>query len=256
MTEAMIGARMITVTERFDGAGWPATARTDVGRVRANNEDACAAEPAIWLVADGLGGHAGGELASAAAIAAALRTITSRRADGSATEVLNEAFAAAHEAVRVEGRRQDMASMGTTLVAAYVDAGGRTWVGCLGDSRAYFWSGGDLEQLTTDDNYAADLVAAGVITHTEARTHPGQFMLTKALIADDNAWYPPAVVPVVGAGRLLLCSDGLNSELADSEIAHLLADGDVTQSADALVRAAVNAGGRDNVTVVCIDVPG
>lgn len=238
---------------------YPSVGRTHRGCVRADNEDAFECSERVWVVADGLGGHPGGEVASAVAAAAALhhlRTIPDPISAGDAGAALAGAVVAAHDAVRAQGREQRLyRAMGTTLVAAVVAADGSVQIGSVGDSRAYFLTGERLRQLTRDDNVAEEMLAAGEIDADEARTHRGQFMLTKALIADDEQNYAPQLASVDGPGRLLLCSDGLNAELTDAEIAGLLSEGDLEAAADALVEAALDAGGSDNVTVVLIDLP-
>ncbi len=234
---------------------WSYTARTDIGRVREGNEDSLAAEPGLWIVADGLGGHSGGEIASATAVATARRVVADAVPDADPVEVLGDLFARAHAAVRQEGLGTfGMSGMGTTLVVALAGPDGTIQVGSIGDSRAYLLRDGRLRQLVRDDNYAEELLAAGVITATEARVHPGQYMLTRALIADQREPGTPQVARVDGPGRLLLCSDGLNSELEDEEIARLLGLPSLDEAADALVAAALEAGGRDNVTVVIVDL--
>lgn len=240
-----------------DDDTWRAAVRSHIGLVRAGNEDASAVAEQVWLVADGLGGHAGGEVASQAAVTTALRVLQAGLAGGESPQsVLAEAFAAAHQAVREGGKAgRGLRSMGTTLVGAIADGNGQVWVASLGDSRAYLLGDDGLTQLTRDDNYAADLVAAGAISEDEARVHPGQFMLTKAMIADDDLTYAPQIVPVLGSGRLLLCSDGLNAEVPDAAIEQLLGDGEVDAAADALIAAALESGGSDNITVICIDLP-
>ncbi len=256
-TSPATGQTGVMTSTPTSGSRWPAVGRSDVGRVRKGNEDAFACLPDRWIVADGLGGHAGGEIASAAATKAALEALPEELTDASPRAVLNEAFARAHDAIRAAGAGSPGArAMGSTLVVAYADASGNVHVGSVGDSRAYWLSDGRLRQLTRDDNLAEELLAAGAITAEEARTHPGQFMLTRALIADDPRIEEPQIVSISTSGRLLLCSDGLNAELDDREIALLLGISDLDEAADALVQAALEAGGSDNVTVVIVDVRG
>ena len=223
-------------------------AATDVGRVRANNEDAWGAGDTLWVVADGMGGHAGGEIASRLAVDTVL---SAAPADEGA---LRDAFAAAHHAV-VEASTGDLAGMGTTLVVAAREAGGEVVLGSVGDSRGYLWDGDALLRLTTDDNEAEVLLAEGAITADQARTHPGQFFLTSSLGSWRGQPPEPHVLRVPAhAGRLLLCTDGLNGELDDPAIAASLAGGSAAEAAERLVVAAVDAGGRDNVTVLVIDL--
>jgi serine/threonine protein phosphatase PrpC len=221
---------------------------THVGRVRTNNEDAWGTGDELWVVADGMGGHAGGEIASRLAVETLLAAAPT---DSDAFRV---AFTAAHQAV-VDASTDELAGMGTTLVAAAREAGGDVLLGSVGDSRGYLWDGRSLNRLTTDDNEAEVLLSEGSITAEEARTHPGQFYLTASL----GSWRSQAPEPHLlrvpaHAGRLLLCSDGLNGELDDDQIAAGLAGGSPEEAAERLAGAAVDAGGRDNVTVLVIDL--
>ncbi len=217
-----------------------AAAVTHPGRVRGNNEDAYAVGPDVWVVADGMGGHAGGEVAARAAADAAVGAEPAR-----VVEV-------AHEAV-LAVTTHDLADMGTTLVHAAV-VGGRLEVRWAGDSRAYLLGPHGLVALTRDHNQAEQLLAAGRITAQQARVHPGQYRLTRALGLGAPSSPQPGEAAAAAVGRLLLCTDGLTSELEDDVVAVLLADGTPEQAASALVDAAVDAGGRDNVTVVVVDL--
>jgi len=229
----------------------PYAAATDVGQVRENNEDSFLITDTLWVVADGMGGHAGGEIASRLAVAAVAAQLQDSSVNANTIAL---AFAAAHAAVR-DAADGELAGMGTTLVLAYRDADGGALLGNVGDSRAYLLADGEMEQVTTDDNQAEVLLARGEITAEQARVHPGQFLLTASL----GGWIPAAPPPAVHtvpahAGRLLLCSDGLNSELTDEEIAEGLAAGEPEQAAQLLVDSAVRAGGHDNVTVIVVDL--
>ena len=215
--------------------------------MRDGNEDAHVVSETAWVVADGLGGHHGGEVASRLAAQAAHDVLVG---SGDAAE----AFRAASAAV-TGGAHGDasLARMGTTLVVAVLD-GDAVTVGGVGDSRVYWLDGQGLQQVTVDDNEAERLASAGVITREQARTHPGQFVLTRCLLADDAEPPLPQTVSLTGHGRLLLCTDGLTSEVDDDGLASLLGSGSVDQAADALVAAALDAGGSDNVTVVVVDL--
>lgn len=229
----------------------PYAAATDVGRVRDNNEDSYLVTDNLWIVADGMGGHAGGEIASRLAVDTAVTALRDHPVDA---DTVRAAFGAAHEAV-LAASDGELAGMGTTLVLAGRTDTGDVLVGNVGDSRAYLLADGELAQVTTDDNQAEMLLARGEISAEQARVHPGQFLLTASL----GGWQPAPPVPTVQtlpahAGRLLLCSDGLNSELNDAAIADVLAADAPAPAAQRLVDAAVRAGGRDNVTVVVVDL--
>ena len=219
-----------------------AAAATDIGCVRDGNEDAYALSTSAWVVADGMGGHAGGELAARAAADAALAAEPA------------EAVARAHAAV-LAVTTPELADMGTTLVHAVLLAGAELQVRWAGDSRAYLLDGDGLRQLTRDHNQAEQLLADGHITAEQARVHPGQYRLTRALGLGRPTPPEAGEVSVPARGRLLLCTDGLTSEVDDDAVAVLLAGGEPDDVARRLVQAAVEAGGRDNVTVVVVDLP-
>lgn len=221
-----------------------AAAATDTGRVRDGNEDAYALSSSTWVVADGMGGHVGGEVAARAAADAALAAEPA------------EAVAQAHGAV-IAATTAELADMGTTLVHATLVEGvdGRELqVRWAGDSRAYLLDDDGMRALTRDHNQAEELLAQGHLTPEQARVHPGQYRLTRALGLGRPTPPEPGEVTVAARGRLLLCTDGLTSELPDDAVAALLADGEPDDVARRLVEAAVDAGGRDNVTVVVVDL--
>ena len=238
-------------TEQRSGA----VAATHVGRVRENNEDAYALGDSFWIVADGLGGHVGGEVASRLAVVAARGYLERAGGTPNQPEIL-AAFRAASEAIE-EGARDEpqLEGMGTTLVVAARNPDGTLIVGNVGDSRAYLLVDGALQQITTDDNLAQELVAKGALTLQEARTHSGQFILTKALGLGQRT-APKTTIRYVehAKGRLLLCTDGLNGELDDGRIAALLARGTQGTAAQRLIAAALEHGGKDNVTVIVVDL--
>jgi protein phosphatase len=233
-------------------------AATSAGRVRELNEDDFVAEPPVFAVADGMGGHAAGEVASGIAVGK-LRDLACHRSLQPAD--VAAALTDANEQVLFKsGLDNERAGMGTTaagLVA--VDAGGVDhWlVFNVGDSRVYRFAGGSLLQLTTDHSEVQELVSAGQITAQQARTHPRRNIVTRALGSTPGPTADQWLLPPSLGERFLLCSDGLSGELTDDEIADQLRGGAPAQDvADALVSLAVAAGGRDNVTVVVVDVTG
>jgi protein phosphatase len=231
-------------------------AATHTGARRALNEDAYLAGGAVFFVADGMGGHDAGEVASAAAVEA-LRPLAGPgvvRADA-----VRECVTLAHRAVRgietAPGR-----GAGTTLtgIALTEQEGEPYWlVVNLGDSRTYRLAHGRLEQVSVDHSEVQELVDAGAISADEARLHPRRNVVTRALGAPEDPapdfWY----LPVASRDRLLICSDGLTIELPDERLAVvLLSEPDPQAAADRLVDEAVAAGGRDNITVIVIDATG
>jgi protein phosphatase len=230
--------------------GFSYGAATSVGRVRQVNEDSYLAVPPLFVVADGMGGHGAGNVASRIAVedmaaCAALRPLFAE-AVLTALEHAN-----AHIIERDEANR-----MGTTaagVAALETVSGEHLMVFNIGDSRVYRLAGGRLEQLTVDHSQVQELVVAGVITREQARTHPRRNVVTRALGSD--AGHPDHwLLPVISGERYLICSDGLTGELSDQAIEPLLASGTPQQAAEALVEAANDAGGRDNVTAVVFEV--
>ena len=229
-------------------------AATDVGRVRGHNEDSLLAGPSVFAVADGMGGHAAGEVASRLAIEA-IGEVADR--DDLVSDDVTEAVGEAHARIlRSASRHPEQSGMGTTLtgLAAVTDDGASQWaVFNVGDSRVYRYAGGQLTQVTVDHSEVRELVDAGLITPEEAAHHPLRNIVTQSLGA---SWAPQVdlwVFPREPGERFVVCSDGLTGELTDAEISSLLVTHDDPQdAASALVEAAVAAGGRDNVTVVTV----
>jgi serine/threonine protein phosphatase PrpC len=240
-------------------------ATTDVGRARARNEDAfCAqdlvARPGAVLlaVADGLGGHPGGDVASRVAVHALSAHISVGAATAlSWTDLLEAGFAAAHAAVRAAAAEQpELAGMATTLVAAVLIDDWLYWAH-VGDSRLYVAGAAGMRQVTVDHSPVGDLVREGVLTWAEARVHPLRHMLSRAV------GFESAVVPDAGAERLaagewvLLVTDGLTAVVPAEQIeAAARAAEEPDALARALVAMAMAAGGPDNVTVVVARVAG
>ena len=232
-------------------------AATDAGRVRTENEDAFVAEQLVFGVADGMGGHAAGEVASAIAAG------TLRDRLGAGAQSVDVAVAAVVEANAAifQGAHSnaEQRGMGTTLTAMVVLAEGeaprRMALVNVGDSRTYVMRAGRLRRVTVDHSYVQELVSTGHITEAEARSHPRRNIVTRALGIEPNVRVDTWVLPFVQGDRFVLCSDGLVDEVDDEEIAQLLeANRSPQDAADALVAAANERGGRDNVTVVVVDV--
>jgi len=224
--------------------------RTDVGRVRPGNEDALLVtdDARLVAVADGMGGHQAGEVASATAIASLLE----RMEDG---DPIDAAITAANTAVVTRAAADPaLRGMGTTLTAGIVD-GAQLVIGHVGDSRAYLLRAGELRQVTTDHSVIAELIAAGELTEDEALVDPRRAMITRALGIDSTVTVDVMEVALVPGDRLLLCSDGLTTMVRDPAIAEILsAEPDRRRAADELVEAANLAGGGDNITVIVADV--
>jgi len=249
----------VTVRFRFTG-------HTDRGAVRRINEDSYLAAAPVFVVADGMGGHAFGDRASQAAIAA----FADRFEAGTPArpkDVL-DAIAAANGAVRSLSDAAEGSLSGTTLTGvALVDVGGSEnvhWMAFnVGDSRTYSWDGRSLVQLSVDHSAVQELVDKGLITRGEAGRHPNRNVVTRALGAeaevDPDIW----LLPARARQTFLLCSDGLTKELDDDEISRIIVFHDAESArpgdalpltlAERLVNAAIAAGGSDNVTVVVVE---
>jgi serine/threonine protein phosphatase PrpC len=253
---------------------------SDVGQTRSRNEDSLSLIPelSVAVVADGMGGHPGGDIASRVAAETATQILGEELADGiSATEdpatqlgeVMLRTVVAAHEAIRVEGQKDpELKGMGTTITALAVDPQTGAYVlGHVGDSRAYLYRGGELTQLTRDDTWVQERVDAEQLTADQARRHPFAHLLTQCLGLEDTP------VPHITHGSVevgdsyLLCSDGLVGMLDDPELAEILgrelnangasAETERRQTAvKALIDAANEAGGFDNITAVLLTIDG
>ncbi len=228
---------------------------SDVGRVRTVNEDLALESLTLFAVADGMGGHVGGEIAARTAI----DTLQAEFARHPSAEGLAGAIHEANRAVWERGRADvDLRGMGTTMIAAALvstDDGDRLVLANVGDSRAYRLHGGELVQLTTDHSVAEELVARGELSEEEAAVHPHRHILTRALgVQSDVAVDVWQIVPEEG-DRFLLCSDGLTNEVPTEAITEVLSEiRDPQEVAEVLVRMANQAGGNDNATVVVLDV--
>ncbi|MEP6629383.1 MAG: protein phosphatase 2C domain-containing protein [Lapillicoccus sp.] len=227
---------------------------TDVGRVREHNEDAGLVSAHVVAVADGMGGHAAGEVASALAVEA-LTALGDDEALRS-RDVLAGVADANRAILESVARHPEQRGMATTLAGlAQVMVGGAAhWAAFnIGDSRVYRVLDGQLAQVSQDHSEVGELVALGLLTPEEALRHPARNIVTRCLGRDPLDPVDSWVFPPHPGERFLLCTDGLTNELRDPAIARLLLDGDDPQEiADRLVAAAVEAGGRDNVTVVVV----
>ncbi len=226
--------------------------RTDIGRVRDANEDAFLAAPTILAVADGMGGHDAGALAAKTAIEAVRQHI--KPGSRQPAREIGRAFARANRTIRKIGAREGHKHMGTTLTVATIH-GDMAWIGHAGDSRAYLFRDNRLIQLTADHSLVAELVRRGQLTPDDARKHPKRNIITRA-VGSDRQIKPDIFSHDLQPGdRLLLCTDGLTGPIDDSRLFDLGSSrfpGDRT--ADKLIKAANEAGGDDNITVVIGDV--
>ena len=227
--------------------------RTDIGCVREQNEDSLVVAPPLFVVADGMGGHEAGEVASEIAV----ETIQQAAPEHADAEDLGKAVELANRAIidaALAGRGKP--GMGTTCTACMLEDN-RLVIAQVGDSRAYLFHGGTLTQLTRDHSLMANMIEAGQITPEEARFHPNRSVITRALGNELDTIPDLYEINVEAGDRLLVCSDGLTAMVEDDEIAALLAKhADPQKCAIALVNAAIAAGGSDNVTVIVADAEG
>ena len=254
-----IGATAGTViaSRRIERGGYvrlEAGTASHTGRIRTSNQDSVGLVDGLYVVADGMGGHRGGEVASAEAVAAMLAVFDRRDRAGLVAAVRSANRTILEKTVT----RPDLSGMGTTLCALAVvsSASGDEVlaVANIGDSRVYRFAAGELVQVSDDHSLVADLMRAGELSAEEAAQHPQRNILTRALgIEADPVIDSWEIEPVLG-DRYLLCSDGLFNELDDGRLAEVLAAGTVQESADLLVDEAVENGGHDNVTVLVLEV--
>lgn len=227
--------------------------RTDIGCLRDHNEDSLVVTPPLFAVADGMGGHAAGEVASEIAV----RVLSELAPEHPDVEALGRAIEEANRAViqaAREGRGRQ--GMGTTMTAAMLE-GERLVIAQVGDSRAYLLHQGKLQQLTRDHSLMADMIEAGQLTPEEARTHPQRSVITRALGSDAHLHPDIYEINVETGDRLLICSDGLSGMIFDDQIESTLRRvQDPQRCASQLVNEAIAAGGHDNVTVIVADVTG
>jgi len=234
---------------------------SDVGRVRSRNEDSYAVveNEHLAVVADGMGGHGNGDIASRIAVDAVCEVYTGP-VDGEGDEFavaerLQKAFAHAHERIRAAGEEDNsLRGMGTTLIAAVIEDGSAV-IGHVGDSRAYALRGSTLTQLTEDHSWVREQVVAGHLSVDQAREHPFKSVVTRALGGEHAVKVDLRRVRLQDGDVLLLCSDGLTTMLTDEEIAELLNQGgSINEMTKRLVDAANKLGGADNITVVMVTV--
>lgn len=233
-------------------------AGSDIGRRRAVNQDSACTSPRLLAVADGMGGHAHGEVASAIAVAT-LAEMDHRfaEADLSTVDLLTELKRAVHEASRrltaAAAEDAELRGSGTTVVALFVD-GSRIGLAHIGDSRVYLLRDGELRQLTHDHTLVQTLVDEGRITAEEAVDHPRRSVLMRTL--QESTAPEPDLFEIEGrtGDRYLLCSDGVTAVLDQAAVSRMMADGTPDQVVERLITAANDGGGPDNITCVVADL--
>lgn len=228
---------------------------TNTGKIRRLNEDAMLAAPGVFVVADGMGGHAAGDVASKLTIEAFAEIVT-----GGALEisVIAQVVSDANQRVRDFADEHTLEGMGATLVGVLlVDNAGEDSlvVFNVGDARCYVLSNGKLSQLTSDHSLVQEMVDQGELHASQARSHPQRNVVTRAIGIDPSVAADFVIAPSVGSVTLLLCSDGVHGELSDDRIAELLGRSDDPQlTAVAIIDAVLEGRAADNATAVVIDV--
>jgi serine/threonine protein phosphatase PrpC len=242
---------------------------TDVGRKRTNNEDAFTLRPEhnLYVVADGMGGHSSGEVASQLAVSHINAFFDRHDLNQDSTwpypydeaisfgaNKVRTAIAIANDRIqRYANEHPESRGMGTTVVAALVD-GDEVVICHVGDSRAYLYAGGQLGLLTADHSWVSEQVRMGLLSDEEASRHPLRNVITKALGTKDQADADVLVVEPAVGDRILLCTDGLNSMATDAEISEVLAKKqDLDETARTLLALANARGGEDNITVILLE---
>lgn len=228
-------------------------ARTDVGRVRTGNEDSYFVDSPLFVIADGMGGHAAGDVASATAVEVIQNSRSDITADDPAS--LSTAVREANRAIWAKSSNDPtLSGMGTTCTMILVD-GNRAEVAHVGDSRAYVFHAGELRQITDDHTLVGRLVREGKLQPEEAARHPQRSMITRALGVDEDVEVDQFTLDLSEGDRLVICSDGLSGMVSEDEMASVLKQVSDPQSvADQLVDQANEAGGEDNITVIVVDV--
>jgi serine/threonine protein phosphatase PrpC len=228
-----------------------AGASSDVGRLRTGNEDGFIVDDRLELyaVADGMGGHNAGEIASATALEALRAAVASGKALDAAIVLANSAI------FDKAATDRELTGMGTTLTAVAILGESTFLIGHVGDSRAYRIRDGGLEQLTEDHSLVEELVREGRLSPAEAEVHPRRSVITRALGIDPNVEVDLYTLDARTGDRLIVCSDGLTTMVRDDDVLRIgELDADPRDAADRLVDAANEAGGEDNITVLIIDV--
>jgi serine/threonine protein phosphatase PrpC len=235
---------------------WISSAASDVGKVRTLNEDAFLERPdlGLWAIADGMGGHDAGDLASRRVVEA-LAAISTVKHLGTAVEEARYRLSAVNQSLRAEARERGELLIGTT-VAALITVERHAAVLWAGDSRIYLYRGSSLYRLTRDHSQVEELIASGQLAPEDAENHPIGNVITRAVGGADEITLDAQIQEVKEGDICLLCSDGLTKELKDKEIAAILGRRDPNLSAQSLVNLACDRGGRDNVTAILVQFLG
>lgn len=236
-----------------EGFSWTSYARTDVGKVRKVNEDAVLdhGKHGLWVVADGMGGHAAGDVASSSIIESLKQFESSEDANNLVNEIEERLIDVNNDLLRQASERPDRQTMGSTVVVllAFHQRIFALWAG---DSRIYRLRNGQLNRITIDHSKVQDLVDEGLINEEEAEMHPEANVITRAIGASQSLYIDLDMHDVKAGDRYVLCSDGLYKEVMENEIGDLISQGSPEEACNALVDLTLDRGSRDNVTVIVV----
>jgi len=225
--------------------------RTHIGNVRASNQDALLVCPGLYGVADGMGGHKAGDVASRLAVDEVSRLLIDQKPDE------NTLARAIEQANRVIFREQaesfDLSGMGTTLTMIWEDQD-RMLLGHVGDSRAYLLRGGEMEQISEDHSMVAEMVRKGLLTPEQAKCHPYRNVITRALGSEETVQVDVTLLDKQKGDVYLICSDGLSEYVSMPQMRDILLARPLEEAADLLLQLALDGGGRDNISLVIAEV--
>lgn len=229
-------------------------AKTDIGKVRETNEDSFVCMPPLFVVADGMGGHVAGEIASSMTADTLRKFVAAQTGTIDPVTLLEQAIGEANSLVfRLAQERSECAGMGTTVTAAYID-GSKIYWGHVGDSRLYLLHGNQLRQITEDHSLVGELERNGSISHEEALIHPQRNVLVRAVGTSEQIRVDTGVAAWTVGDKLLFCSDGLTNMVSDEDILNAInaatPDGEVVLKG--LIEMANAAGGFDNITAILV----
>ncbi len=226
-------------------------ALTDKGLIRKRNEDSFLATDFVAAVADGMGGHEAGGLASQIALAEAAKVLKAK--ERRPKVALAKAFSVANASVLQKARESNLTGMGTTMTIALFQ-NRSAWIGHIGDSRAYLLRGAELSQLTQDHSLVEDLVRGGSLSREEAKTHPRKNIITKAIGVQKTVKPDIFSLTLQESDRLIFCTDGLTNHVEPLSLAKLASEGTPEETCRRLIEAAKDRGGSDNITAIVVDI--
>lgn len=231
---------------------WSSAARTHVGRVRKLNEDSCLdlSDLGLWVIADGMGGHAAGDIASQM-IVSELEKIASPLSLGNFLDDVRTTLKNVNDALTEEASRRQTQLIGST-VAALLAYGNHCVALWAGDSRVYLYRDAQLRQLTHDHSQVEELIARGLLDRKDAKDHPMSNAITRAIGVSEHLELDSEMIEVQPDDIFMLCSDGLYNEVSVATIEKMLASGNCSEAAEQLIEAALEHGARDNVTVIVV----